>query len=77
MLTFGMMWFDNDPLKSLAEKLAEAVNYYLAKYKQVPNLCYANPLTLQNQNAENDYQILVMASETILPNHLWLGISDT
>jgi hypothetical protein len=71
----GMLWFDNDPKTDLETKILKAVKYYHNKYGENPNLCFVHPSMLaQNHNIPNGVEI--RSSAKVLPNHLWLGISN-
>jgi hypothetical protein len=70
----GMLWFDNDPKKGLAKKIAEAVQYYRTKYGQTPNLCMVNPSAL-GEEVEFD-GVVVKSYRPILTGHLWIGIAE-
>ena len=47
-MKIGMLWYDNDPKKTLEAKIQGAVEYYAKKYGKTPNLCYVHPLMLVN-----------------------------
>ena len=76
----GMMWFDNDPKKSLDVKIQQAADYYHRKYGRTPDLCLVNPGNL----ATNEPQISPMVSgkvtirplRSVLPGHLWIGVEE-
>ena len=68
----GMLWFDNDPKKSLAQKVAEAAKYYYFKYGRIATACLVNPLALPAGKTEVNF-IKVKASRMILPGSLWIG----
>jgi hypothetical protein len=71
----GMMWFDNDPKTALAVKIQKAAEFYRAKYGRVPDVCMVNPAMLP-ASAESALQagkILVRATRSVLPGHLWIG----
>ncbi|MDQ5825310.1 MAG: hypothetical protein M3441_14045 [Chloroflexota bacterium] len=61
-------WFDDTPKKSTADKLEEAVERYLAKFGEKPDLC------LVNQKDATTYKGLdVRVVEYVRPNHFWVG----
>lgn len=61
-------WFDDTPKKSTAEKLEEAVERYLTKFGEKPDLC------LVNQKDATTYKGLdVRVVEYVRPNHFWVG----
>ncbi len=39
MMKQGLLWFDNEPKRSLQEKIARATERYVQKFGQQPNIC--------------------------------------
>jgi hypothetical protein len=82
-MNVGMLWFDNDTKSELLAKVARAADYYNDKYGKHPNLCYAHPSMAnstpkskpENQSI-NLGDIEVRLTKSVLPNHLWIGISS-
>jgi hypothetical protein len=70
----GMLWFDNDKTRTLAEKIERAVAYYKAKYGE-PNCCCVNPAALNGVELEPD-GVTVCAMRTVLPHHFWVGVEE-
>lgn len=71
----GMMWFDNDPRTSLAEKVEKAADYFRSKYGRIPDMCMVHPSML----AENTFQagrVMVRPLRSVLPGHLWIGVEE-
>ena len=61
-------WFDDTPKKSVAEKIQEAVERYVSKFDETPNVC------LVNKGDVIAYEgIEVKAVEYVRPNHFWVG----
>lgn len=69
----GMLWFDDHTSQTLCEKIERAATRYTEKYGQRPNTCYVHPIRLLG-NPELPADITVVASDTVLPRHLWIGI---
>lgn len=69
-----MLWFDNDPKTDLSEKIEAACAYYLNKYGEAPNQCVVNPVMLPDDEIKS-FGLKITASQTILPNHLWIGFN--
>ena len=69
----GMLWFDNEPKSSLAEKVNRAAEYYKNKYGKSPNKCYINPKAREKKHKGIINGIKIFTSPTILPNHIWIG----
>jgi hypothetical protein len=71
----GMLWFDNDKTRTLAEKIERAVKHYKAKHKHDPNMCCVNPAALEGVELEPD-GVTVCAVSTVLPHHFWVGVEE-
>ena len=74
-MNIGMLWYDNDKGRSLAEKVARAADYYRAKFGAQPTDCYVNRKALPDGVPPLVGSVRLHASRTVLPNHLWLGVS--
>ncbi len=70
----GLLWFDDDPLRSLAEKIGRAARRYQQKYGRAPDVCYVHP-TMIDADARLD-AVRVLPAGTVLPNHFWLGVQE-
>ena len=87
-MKIGMLWFDDDPKRTITEKVERAAQHYHAKYGVTPNLCYANPntvvedakaLTIKLATAKagkDTQQVTVRQARSVLPNHFWIGVSE-
>lgn len=74
-MRIGMLWFDNSDERDLTTRLERAIEYYEAKYGERPTTCYMHPSTLFG-NPTHLAGIEVRTSNTILPNHFWLGVEE-
>jgi hypothetical protein len=85
-MDIGMLWFDNDKQAELSVKIQRAVSYYQKKYGQKPNLCFVNPCMIspngngskppkENDTPKNANGVEIRESNSMLPNHLWIGIN--
>jgi len=72
----GWMWFDNDPGRSIEEKIQLAVQRYRTKFGRFPNTCYVNQRSVTGDGFHCG-KVKVVAAPNILPHHFWLGVSDT
>lgn len=72
----GMLWFDNDPKTSLAEKVARAADYYHHKYGREPDLCLINPSMVEGETRESR-KVAIRPYRPVLPGHLWIGNADS
>lgn len=71
----GLLWFDNSK-KPIADKIEAAAKRYREKFGIAPDTCFVNPRDLEsNTNAKPAIKINVATKTTIMPNHIWLGIS--
>jgi hypothetical protein len=82
-MNIGMLWFDNDTKSELITKVTRAAEYYTHKYGEHPNLCYAHPSmantptqSKSEDQAINLGDIEVHLTNSVLPNHLWIGINS-
>ncbi|OGO39052.1 MAG: hypothetical protein A2Z03_06285 [Chloroflexi bacterium RBG_16_56_8] len=69
----GLLWYDNDPKKSLEAKLIEAANRYKEKFGSEPTVCYINPTQIEAQRSGYG-KVKVVSAARVSPNHLWLEI---
>jgi hypothetical protein len=70
----GLLWYDAS-VNTIEKKIAEASKRYKEKFGVEPNTCFVNPVDLKTK--PDVTRIKVLAKPTILPNHLWLGISES
>lgn len=71
-MKIGMLWFNSDPEKTVAEKVAEAAEYYLDKYKTEANCCCVHPSMIPEEGVTVD-GIAIKTSKKVIPNHFWMG----
>ena len=72
----GLLWYDDDPRRELAEKIGRAARRYRQKFGAPPNVCYVHPLALGgNGNGEEQKvgQVRVAPLPSVLRHHFWLG----
>lgn len=69
-MKLGLLWYDNDPKKTLERKVLEAAIRYREKFGSEPNVCYVNPTQLEGQIVPPTFRFVGM--KTIRPNHFWL-----
>ena len=70
----GLLFFDNDPKTTFAEKVDKAARLYEAKYGLSPTVCLVNPKALV-PGLEMP-TIAVRPFRAVLPHHLWIGIEE-
>lgn len=69
----GLLWFDSDPNRNLADKIAGAVSRYQARLHNKPTICYLNLQEFDEQQLEID-GILLKPKANILPHHYLVGV---
>jgi hypothetical protein len=74
-MNMGMMWFDNDPKKTLTTKIVEAATHYKDKYGIIPDACMVNPGMLSEPEFHVG-RVTVKPLRSILPGHLWIGVEE-
>lgn len=79
----GLLWFDADPKRDLAEKVARAADRYRLKFGRRPNLCYVNPSTLDRVSAELAATspvelngVRLVPADNVLKHHFWIGVEE-
>jgi hypothetical protein len=74
----GMLWYDNNPKATFAQRILQAIEYYKHKYGKTPTSCLVHPKALQVEQNLSDGHIPVMvkAASYVLPNHFLLGIDE-
>jgi hypothetical protein len=71
----GLLWFDADPKRDLAEKVARAADRYRFKFGRRPNLCYVNSSLLEQGTLEVG-GIRLVPAHNVLKHHFWIGIEE-
>jgi len=69
----GWMWFDNDPNRTIEEKVRRAAEKYRAKFGRFPNTCYVNQAAIAESETKVG-RVKVIGAPNILPHHFWLGV---
>jgi hypothetical protein len=70
----GLLWYDPDPKRCLAEKIERAAAYYQKKLGQAPNACFVHPSVVAEQG-QLCGAVMVKPDRIVLPNHFWIGVS--
>ena len=73
-MKMGMLWFDDAPHKSLAQKVREAAAYYRRKYGE-PRVCFVPPQALTAETLQVE-GVRVLPLPTVPPHHLWIGVFE-
>ena len=71
----GLLWFDNDPKRKLADKIKQASTRYRVRFSRRPTVCYLNDQDFDDKVEQlNGIQLRTKAN--ILRHHLWIGVED-
>lgn len=70
----GWMWFDNDPNRTIEEKVRRAAEKYRQKFGRFPNTCYVNQAAITGSETKVN-RVRVIGARNILPHHFWLGVA--
>jgi hypothetical protein len=71
----GLLWFDNDPKRNLADKIERAATRYQSKFNRNPTICYLNQADFDDK-LEQVQGIDLRTATNVLRHHLWIGIED-
>jgi len=84
----GLLWYDDDPGRDLAEKIRRAAQRYRKKFGRSPNICYVHPSVMsslvpegngegQGDKAQKVGGMQVASLPSVLQHHFWLGQEET
>jgi hypothetical protein len=71
----GLLWFDNNPRRELADKVGQAATRYQFKFGRKPTVCYVNEADLNGQNGDVK-GIRVQPGVNVLRHHFWIGVEN-
>ncbi len=72
----GLLWFDNDPGRSLAAKATAAAERFAEKFGIAPDVCYVSARTLKEGDVVipfHEGKLRLTPAPNILVNHFWIG----
>jgi hypothetical protein len=70
----GLLWYDDNPGRDLAEKIGPAARRYRQKFGTAPEICYVHPSTLGgNGKVKQVGGVRVSSKPSVLRHHFWLG----
>ncbi len=61
-------WFDDTKQKSATKKIEEAVERYVAKFGEAPDICLVSQTDLTTYDG-----VEVKVADYVRPNHFWVG----
>ena len=77
MIREGLLWYDDDPGRNLAEKVGRAVRRYEQKFGAAPNVCYVHPSSVSGDGQSLKVDGVVVATRlSVLRHHFWVGRED-
>lgn len=71
----GLLWFDNDPKRKLADKINQAATRYQVKFGRRPTLCYLNIQEFDGQTEEVG-GVQLRSASNVRPHHFWIGVES-
>lgn len=71
----GLLWFDDDPKRTLAEKVMRAVAAYWHKHGLSANVCLVHPSVLKHEIYIGGTRVAPWP--TVLLHHFWVGREKT
>ena len=78
----GLLWYDDNPGRDLAEKIGPAARRYRQKFGAPPNVCYVHPSALGGDAStklsaggkmRKVGEVRVDSLPSVLRHHFWLG----
>lgn len=74
----GLLWYDDDPGRDLAEKVARAVLRYQQKFGAMPTVCYVHPSAVNGGGQVAEIAgVHVEPLLSVLRHHFWVGQADS
>jgi len=71
----GLLWFDDNPSRDLAEKIGRAARRYRQKFGTPANFCYVHPSVLGgNGRTQKVDGVCVEPLPSVLRHHFWVGV---
>jgi hypothetical protein len=69
----GLLWFDDDARRDLAQKVGRAAAHYQRKHGRRPTVCYVHPSLLQENTSTETGSVRIEARASVLRHHFWIG----
>jgi hypothetical protein len=78
----GLLWYDDDPQRTLEAKISRAAQRYREKYGRLPDTCYVHPQVMAGGTGNDravglsdagNGSVRVVSAPYVLLNHFWLG----
>ena len=71
----GLLWFDNDPNRKLADKINRAVTRYQVRFGRRPTTCYLSERDFDGQTEEIQ-GVRLQPAANVRPHHFWVGVEQ-
>jgi hypothetical protein len=75
MLKMGLLWFDDNPKRPLAEKLDEAAERYQERFDRWPTLVHLNPTQAEGLSVKYK-RLRVFGDEHLRRNYFIVGVDE-
>lgn len=69
----GLLWYDDDPGRDLAEKVTRAARRCKQRFGASPTVCYVHPSALDADEVRVG-AVRVETLPSVLRHHFWLGV---
>lgn len=70
----GLMWYDDDPRKTLDAKIEQAAARYHEKYGNAPTACFVSAASGLAGGVRGGVRVAPL--RTLRANYLWIGVED-
>jgi hypothetical protein len=85
MLTVGLLWYDDDPKRPTALKIADGMARYRERLGAAPTTCYLNPRQLEAVTAPTRHKgvgaplppAALISDNTMRPNYFLIGVEES
>ncbi len=76
MMDIGLLWYDDDPKKTLERKIGEAAERYRQRFGAQPNVCHVHGEKTEDrrQATIGNRQVAVIPNQAIRPHYFWVGL---
>jgi hypothetical protein len=71
----GLLWFDNDPQRKMADKIKQAAKRYQSRLHCKPTVCYLNSEEFDTSLNQVD-GIHLKPARNIRPHYFWIGVEQ-
>jgi len=72
----GLLWFDPDAKRDLADKIALAAARYRTKFGQQPDTCYVNTDQLDGLEGQTVEGVRVLPAKNVSENYFRVGVEE-